>query len=236
MNRAGYWPLAGLLAVAFGALTLSGCGSSRQPSTGSASQTGGLSPEPDDPKEQLDQQRLAEATRGLSFQNGRVSVIKPVTKNRARSVALVSTAEEVTETDNTWFKSVGAFRDAVLADPTNPSAYEGLARGFLMEQMTDYAEAALRTAVALDPKFNKARFELGTVRQMTSDFQGAVNEWKQLIANAPDYPDVYARLAIASYYIHDYKAAYANLDEADRRMQSVPAQFRSLLKEAAPRP
>jgi hypothetical protein len=43
-------------------------------------------------------------------------------------------------------------------------------------------------------------------------------------------------MAIASYYAQDYASAWRYLDEAERRRQDVPPQFKPLLKEVAPRP
>ena len=60
--------------------------------------------------------------------------------------------------------------------------------------------------------------------------------WKDLAKRDPAYPDLYGRMAVVCYYDHDYKSAWANLDEADKRKQNVPPQFRTLLKEVAPRP
>ncbi|HVT11303.1 MAG TPA: hypothetical protein VHE55_03475 [Fimbriimonadaceae bacterium] len=186
------------------------------------------------PAEELDEQRLATATQGLRKANGFIVVAKPQAPNAKAGESLRQKAEAVTEQRNTWFVSVAAFRDAILADPNNAKSYEGLARAFLMEGMTNEAEPALATALKIDPKFGKARYELGIVKQMDSDYAGAVAEWKTLTQTDPGYGDVYARMAIASYYIHDYPSAWQYLATADKRHQNVPPQFRDLLKEADP--
>lgn len=188
------------------------------------------------PQERLDEERLAQATDGLRFQSGLVTVAVPKATDVRVGETLRQNAEQVTVERNTWFVSVGAFRDAILADPRNAKSYEGLARALLLEGKTDRAEAALATAIKLSPKFAKARYELGMVKQMDSDYAGAVAEWKGLTQVDPGYGDVFARMAIASYYTQDYSSAWKYLAQADQRKQSVPPQFRSLLREADPRP
>lgn len=188
------------------------------------------------PEERLDEERLAQATDGLRFQGGLVTVAAPKASDQRTGETLRQKAEQVTAERNTWFVSVGAFRDAIIADPGNAKSYEGLARALLLEGKTDRAEAALGTAVKLSPKFAKARYELGMVKQMDSDYVGAVAEWQSLTQIDPGYSDVFARMAIASYYAQDYTSAWKYLAQADQRKQSVPPQFRPLLREADPRP
>jgi tetratricopeptide (TPR) repeat protein len=177
---------------------------------------------------------MRDATRGLRFEGGLV-VSTANAHDPKRGEALRVKAEQVTQEQNTWFLSVGAFRDAILADPGNAKSYEGLARAFLMEGETKEAEAALASAVRLDPKLSQARYQLGMVKQMESDYSGAVAEWKALTQTDPGFRDVYARMAIASYYAQDFPAAWRYLAEADKRHQDVPGQFRQLLKEAEER-
>jgi tetratricopeptide (TPR) repeat protein len=207
-----------------------------EPKAADKPKDGGLMPVSQDPREQLDEQRLENATRGLSFNSGVVTVTTTRAADRAKSISASQVAEKSFNVDNTWFKAAGLFRDAILADPSYAVPYEGLARSFLLEGKVNYAEAALKTAVSLDPNFNKARFELGVVRQKQDDNAGAVSIWKELVKRDPAYPDAYARMAVSSYFAQDFKAAWTYLDEADKRKQNVPPQFRDLLKEVAPRP
>lgn len=195
----------------------------------------GLSPV-ESPKEKLDEERLEAAIKGLDVNGSTIKLKAQVTANRAQAVKANQIAETSLNTENTWFKAAGLFRDAILKDPSFAAPYEGLARSVLLEGNTKLAETALRTAVSLDPKFDQARFELGTVIQMRGDYAGSVAEWKKLVDRNPAYPDAYARMSVASYFAQDYKMAYVYLDEAQKRKQNVPSQFPGLLKEVAPRP
>jgi len=211
-----------------------GCSPSVAPST--AENQGGSKPVVD-PKERLEEERMEEATAGLDLSGPTVKVKgASVAADRAKATRLLAKADAELTSRNVWFLAVGAYRDAILADPSNARAYLGLAKGFLIESETARAEKALRTAVQLDPKAKEARFLLGTLRQGEADYQGAIGEWKALAGMDPDYPQVYTRLAVASYYAQDYRAAWSYVGQAESHRQPVPPQFKSLLKEAAPRP
>jgi tetratricopeptide (TPR) repeat protein len=212
---------------------VSGCASSSAESSPSQ-KAAGLGPQ-SSPKEQLDEERMAAATKGLTFHDGFVRATTS-RHDRAEGEALRLQAERVTQERNTWFVSVAAFRDAILADASNAKSYEGLARAFLMEGETERAMPALSSALEIDPKFEQARYLFGMVKQMESDYAGAVAEWETLAQSNPRFRDVYARLAIASYYAHDYPSAWRFLAEAEKRHQDVPGQFRGLLKEADQQP
>jgi tetratricopeptide (TPR) repeat protein len=223
--------LAVLLGVGIG-----GCAPTDSPDLARGS--GGASPavEGASPKSQLEARRLEEATRGLRFAKDRVEVTAKSGNDRAAAVAKTASATKVMNERNIWFVAVGAFRDAVLADPRHAPAYVGLADALLMEGKTDMAEAALRTAVRLDGRDPEARYRLGLLRQMDSDYAGAVREWREVAKFAPGHADVYARMAIASYYARDYRSAWEYLSQAEARKQNVPPQFKPLLQEVSPRP
>jgi len=225
--RKDLWALA---LIGVGVVGIQGC------STSSAQPTAQLpvkySDSSTNPEEKLDEQRLAVATQGLKIQNGLIAVAAPKASDKQAGESLRIKAENTLEVRNVWFEGVAGFRDAILADPNNAKSYEGMARAFLLEGMTEEALPALSTAVKLDSKFSKARYEIGMVKQMNSDYAGAVSEWKALSVFDPSYQDVFARMAIASYYQRDFKSASIYLAEADKRHQPVPPQFRPLLKEA----
>lgn len=226
------WSLQGTGALL--ALALCGCGS------GSASsetqREGGMGPVVHNAKEEYEEKKMAEVTRGLSFGTGRVTVTVRRPSDRAAAVKACEAAEKSLVTENSWWVCAGKFRDAILLDPSYAPSYEGMARAFLLEGNVTKAETAVKTAVAKDPTFSKAEFLLGTITQMNGDFTGAVAVWKTLVQHDPSYPDAFARMAVCSYFANDFKSAYQYLAEADKRKQNVPSQFRPLLKEAAQRP
>lgn len=226
MKAMGWW-----LAAGMAVLLAAGCA----PGPGTAREGGGGAQPPSSPKEQLDEARMEQATRGLIIRDDAIRV-QTTRRDAATGERLREKAERVMVVENACFLAVGAFRDALMADPTNAKTFEGLARAFLMEGKTDEATPALLSAIKLNPKLSSARYELGLVRQMDGDYAEAVQDWRELVAYDPGFRDVYARMAIASYYAQDYGSAWAYLADADKRHQAVPPQFRPLLKEVAARP
>ena len=183
-----------------------------------------------------EQGRMEAAIEGLSFRAGVVEVAEPPRRERPAAIRLLRAAEGALSVENARVKAAGLFRDAILADPGYAPAYEGLARALIVEGDPELVAAALHTAVKLDPDFDLARWELGIAAQMRGDYAAAVSEWASLVERNPDYPEVYARMAIASYFDNDLVAAQIYLLEADKRKQSVPPQFRTLLSQAVPHP
>lgn len=180
--------------------------------------------------------RMAAALAGLHFsQDGVRLAARPLT-NRAKAIRLLQTAERALTVENTPVKAAGLFRDAILADPTFALPYEGLARALMVKGDHKVVEASLKTALRLDPKLDRAQFLMGTSAQMRGDYDGALLAWRHLVQQNPDYPDAYARMAIAAYYGGDLTAANDYLREADRRKQNVPPQFRDLLRQGRPQP
>lgn len=176
--------------------------------------------------------RLEQAVEGLSIVSGEIKTTA-VRQVRASALRLVRAAESVGDTP---VRAAGLFRDAILADPSYSPAYVGLAQSLRLEGKTELAQAALRTAIRLDPKCDQARFELGVSQQMRGDYAGALESWKGVVVRTPSYPEAYARMAIAAYFAEDLASARKFLAEADQGKQNVPPQFRKLLREAGPKP
>lgn len=212
-----------------------GCASTEPKKEGEAKGSN-LGPVVKNPKEKLNEERLKAATKGLDFKGGVVTVTVNRTPDRNAALNLVKLADRSYNVDNVWFEAAGKYRDVILADPSYAPAYIGLAKSVMLEGEVKIAEACYRTAVAKDPNNGQARFELGVIVQGLGDNKGAIAVWKELAQRQPTYPGVHTRLAIASHFDQDYKAAWAYLAEADKRKEQVPPQFRDILKEVAPRP
>lgn len=210
-------------------VVLSGCHPS---STAGTTRASAQLPVKADPE----QGRMEAAIKGLTITGGVVEVAEPHRNDREAAIRLLRVAEGALSVENARIKAVGLFRDAILADPSHAPGYEGLARALFVEGKPDFVAAALRTAINLDPAFDLARWELGVAAQMRGDYAEAVSEWTSLVERNPDYPDAYARMAIATYFDSNLVAAQSYLFEADKRKQNVPPQFRILLSQAVSRP
>lgn len=175
--------------------------------------------------------QMLRATEGLDFSTGAVTIARRVKRDPEAAKSLLTKAERALVSENLAIKSVGLFRDAILADPRLVPAYVGLARAALFEGEPKIARAALRTALAIEPSCADALFQLGTVAQMEGDYTTAVQTWQTLVAIEPDYPDAFARMAIACYFDQRIDLSARYLEQADKRGQRVPPQFRKLMKE-----
>lgn len=221
----------GLLCLAAIVALSTGCA----PPTASVSKpkpSSSLSPEPANAKERLQEERLEAALKGIRF-SGESVLVDSNRHDRAAAVKASTKADTAYHVDNTWFKSAGLYRDAILLDPGYAQPWEGLAMSVLQEGNNEIARTMLKKAVALDPNFHKARFELGMLQQALGQDNDALNTWKELAGRNPEHPEVYVKLATLSFYHNDLEAASAYVSQADSRHQSVPPQLRSLIKEAA---
>ncbi|MBX3095507.1 MAG: hypothetical protein KF812_01465 [Fimbriimonadaceae bacterium] len=180
---------------------------------------------------------MGSALEGLKLTSNGIELIRPAGRaDRGKANLAFENAERAITVENTPAKAAGFYRDAILADPQFAPAYEGLARAMIVKGDPEAVESALTTAIRLDPRCERAHFLRGTVAQMRSDYGGALKAWRVLADLNPDYPDLYARMAIAAHFDGDHSAALTYLGEADRRKQNVPSQFRELLLVEGARP
>lgn len=177
-------------------------------------------------------EKWATALDGLTIADGAIESRRPTRADRQRAVARCEQAEEELTVRNLRVKAAGLYRDAILLDPSLPGPYLGLAQCLMQDRTDDVVEAALRTALRLDEDLHRARFLLGALHQMRGDNRAASDVWCDLVARAPDYPEVYVRLAVSAHFDGDAPLARQYLAEAKRRRQPVPAQLEDLLEKA----
>jgi len=81
------------------------------------------------------------------------------------------------------------FDRSVAIKNTNPSALTQLASSYYYQGDTDKAIATLQRALAVDPTFANALFNLGMIRwRDKSDPKGAIEMWEKLLKSHPDHP------------------------------------------------
>ena len=78
------------------------------------------------------------------------------------------------------------FRDAIALDPKNARLYLGAGLAAYLQRRDADAKTALEQALALDPKLTVARAQLAQVLRRQQDFQGAINLYEVVAAEAPD--------------------------------------------------
>ena len=93
-----------------------------------------------------------------------------------------------------------AYARAVELDPDDSRILSVYGESLILSSggyVSDTAADALRKAVALDPDDARARFLLGLKKQQDGDIEGTLDDWLQLLEDAPPgaewFNDVYAR-------------------------------------------
>ncbi len=175
------------------------------------------------------------AMRGLRYDSGRVQIDEAVA---AELVPKPDPAMAGIERDaglhellemNDRHAAIAALTRAVLHDPNDALSYEALGRALLYKGKMAESEAAFRTALDLAPQFLDARFQLGSMLQMSGRNAEAVEQWLAVIAGDANHAQAHARLATELYYAGRYEEAWRHFHAAERLGHAMPPQFRPLL-------
>jgi cytochrome c-type biogenesis protein CcmH/NrfG len=218
-----------LVVLAVGCCWLAGCSPPSVQAAG-ASQPAAAMPALD-AKHKLSQERMARAMQGLAVRDGLLVVTAPTPASPAQARSLMAAAQ-ASLVENSWFVCCEAFGKALCAAPRSVEAYEGFATAAMTDVKTGLAEAALRSALRLDPSRTAARYRLAEIRQMDGDYAEARREWGLVAEADPGYRDVQSRLALAAYFEGDIAEARRRAAAAAAAGQAVPPQFAALLAEA----
>ncbi|MDY7094524.1 MAG: hypothetical protein SX243_16255 [Acidobacteriota bacterium] len=163
------------------------------------------------------QARREAALRGLVFEHGRVRVDPGVA---------------VGETEGRLAEAARAVREA----PARPEPLAELGWELVRIGWLEHAEAALRTALDIDPGRWEIRAELAKNLQRQGRYPLAAEEWRRILAARPEDGRAHSRLAMVLYLAEDPEGAHRHLAEAQRLGISldgsmVPAHFSSLLAD-----
>jgi len=224
------------VALLAAALAVGGCQSGGEPSDAAINANvvgdrGAVIDPGSDYKKELD--RIA--MRGLRYDSGRVRLDDPVAREL---VPQPDPAMAVIERDaglyellqmNDRHAAIAALTKAVLHDPAEPLSYEALGRALLFKGKVAESEAAFRTALDLAPQFHEARFQLGSLLQMSGRNAEAVEQWLAVVAGDANHAPAHARLATELYYAGRHEESWRHVHAAERLGFAMPPQFRPLL-------
>jgi len=175
------------------------------------------------------------AMRGLRYDSGRVEIDEAVAGELVPQPDLAladiernAGLHELLEM-NDRHAAIAALTRAVLHDPNDPLSYEALGRALLYKGKTAESEAAFRTALDLAPRFHDARFQLGSMLQMSGRNAEAVEQWLFVVADDANHAQAHARLATELYYAGRYEESWRHVNAAERLGHAIPPQFRPLL-------
>ena len=175
------------------------------------------------------------AIRGLTYTTGFVElgtdapeVLAQAQLNEDTDTFLARGAEQLGQ--NRVIEALETYTLAVLSDPADARAYEGLGLSFGAKGKTENAIASFRSALRFDPTLTETRYYLGVALSMQGNLQEAVDTWQQLVELNSTHAKAHERLAIALYYLHDYEGSWGHVHAAEALEHQVPPQFRSLLE------
>lgn len=187
------------------------------------------------PIENYKQERLNKALRGLDYGTGRVTFgadwreVEAEIAPEATAASLV--VEGGTNLESSLFvEAIASFTHAVIRDPGSVEAYRGLAKALIGKGKTEFAHAAMETALDIAPTDAELLFELGLNYQRESDLEAAIATWNRLLDVQPQHAAAHERLAIAHYYLNEFDAAWTHVHAAEALGHAVPPQFRPLLE------
>jgi tetratricopeptide (TPR) repeat protein len=187
------------------------------------------------------QQRLEQAVRGLAFEDGSVSLLPtaravlPQAANEADAGTQIRNGEsEFARGRN--YEATESFKFAILIDPHQAMAYDGLGRALSGAGRSDWAIAAFQTALQLEPSLVETRYQLGMAYWCVGDMPAAIGALNQLVAIRPEHANAHLRLAIALYYAGDSPGSWWHLHQAEGLCREPPPQFRALLDAQMPEP
>lgn len=185
------------------------------------------------PIENYKDQRMRDAMRGLDYSTGRVTlsldsaqVARCGTREEATRLAAEAAADYET---NDLPAAIAAYTKAVIVDPTRAETYVGLSQALLPKGRGQEAEAALRTAIALDSRFVDARVALARVIDMRGESAPTISAWNEVLTLDSKHSEAHGRIAIAHYYGGNRAAALRHLRECEDLGGSVPSQFKDML-------
>lgn len=180
--------------------------------------------------------RTAKALEGLRFEDGLVVVDAKAAPSLLASPKAMSSQEVFKampemRAHNDFTGALAAYRWAILQDPDNAKAYEGLGDALIAKRKDDKALAAYRTAVALSPKDVGMRMKLAETINRNGDVQGWADELANVLALDPDNGQAHARMAVAKHYLGDDQGARKEMALAEQLGGDVPGALKAILSK-----
>lgn len=185
------------------------------------------------PVENYKDQRMREAMRGLDYSSGRV-----VLTREAATIASRGTTAEAAKLDreadqlfdkNDFPVTIAAYTKAVIVDPTRAETYLGLSQALLGKGKESEAQAALRTALDLEPNNLQAHVLLARTIDRKGVSEPTIDAWNEVLAIDAKHGEAHARIAIATYYQGDAVGSLRHIESAEKNGGEVPAHFKSMV-------
>ena len=125
--------------------------------------------------------------------------------------------------------AIAAFTEAVMAAPSTPAPYVGLAKALAAKGRTRDARAAVMTALSLEPTRIEALTLLGLLHERLGARRAAMDVYGQVLAQEPAHGRANARLAVLSTWLGSLHTAREHLAAAHAAGAAVPPRLPGLL-------
>ncbi|MEM6793374.1 MAG: tetratricopeptide repeat protein [Acidobacteriota bacterium] len=191
----------------------------------------------------LKEQRLEAALQGFEFAGGRAT-IRGRFGFQAGSVGAAPHGPQAVrlkaEADG-WrrggrsYLALETYAAMARAAPGSPEAYIGLAWALRRVKKELEAEAALRTALDLDPSSREAQADLAALLAAQQRRREAIDLYRELLVAFPDDGEIHARLATQLYYAGDLESALRHVASAESHggAGSIPDALPRLLQASS---
>jgi hypothetical protein len=179
---------------------------------------------------------------GLNYDTGRVTVDDAVAStiaergNYEAARASYERGNRLLFEQNNRIEAIGAYTRAVLIWPEEAEFYAGLGRALNYKGKHQQAIASFRTGLDVEPASLELRELLADVLSRIAEFEEAVVEYRQILAQDPDYGPVHKRLAVLMYYMDQRDIAWEHVAAAAAAGTPVPPQLELLLADQMPQP
>ena len=223
--------------ILFASISIVGCRSETKLATSNQSQT--TQSEDVDPVATAGNSYRAaltkQALRGLDYGAGRVSIDKVVATEIVAGLrtdqaqTFCDDGETALRTGNA-IHSIELLTKAVILNPRSAEYLESLGTTLLAKRKVEFAEAAFRSALDINPNSATTHEKLGlTLSGSTSRFDEAIEHYTKAIEIDPENGHAYSRIAILNYYLGRPDVSRQNIALAEANGYTAPVQLRNLL-------
>jgi tetratricopeptide (TPR) repeat protein len=179
--------------------------------------------------------RFQEAVKGLDFDSGLVVVVEATGEDPGLALEYREQGLRRLES-NRLTGALTMLTKAVRTDPQYAAGYVALGRGLTAKGKVEYALAAFRTALVLEPDNVSAQYELASALGRLNRRAEAVTEMLRVVELDPIHAEAHERLAIWYYYVGDAAVAWQHVGVARDLGREPPPQFLALLETQMPEP
>jgi len=106
------------------------------------------------------------------------------------------------------------YNRAIELDPRNPDVLVNRSQAYEATNEPERAEADLKSALILDPRYSLARYHLARLQEMNASHTGLIETYNTIIMESPEFSEAYAKRGLAKMNSGDLYGALADYDFA----------------------